>query len=505
MKVGVSSGYSDIDVSEIKNMVERLLDIFESFDEKSFSSMTEIVREIKEQMKNTKESNLLNEISNLTPDFIYFDSINLLKDRILIDEYLIDKGKYQTFSNLFQLAGLNIENIKKIENPYHRKREFRNASAIITGLITNSWNQENVEVNIDIDGNQILVLIEDDVGAQADPPSKRSDGFQWYLSFYINFMAGIKRKTRSNAVLLLDNLGWILHPSGQKDLLNTLEKIAEIDQIIFATHSPFLIDKNRLDRIRIVERRSQGEGTKIYEKFHDSIYDSLQVIRATIGANISDSLFGHKNNIIVEGYSDKLYLETMANYLKNKKRETINLSKVMINGAGGVDKIVYFLGWHKAEGYNVIGVLDNDDGGRGAITNIKNSNSQIDIENDIVRLDEIDNEFKDRSIEIEDLIDAELFHEAVNRVYKEIFKVRSAKMKIKLDELPKRGLRTKKYGKFFKKSNLGGFDKIRVAKEIKKMIEQGKTTENELGDTMDNFEKLFSKVKEKFEKKGVEL
>ena len=317
-------------------------------------------------------------------------------------------------------------------------------------------------------------------------------------------MAGTKGELK-NAILLLDNPGWILHPSGQKNLLETLEKIAENNQIVLATHSPFLIDKNKLERIRIVERRPDGEGTKIYEKFYDSIYDSLQVIRSAIGADISDSLFGHKNNIVVEGYSDKLYLEAMANYLKKRKQVTINLSKVTINGAGGADKIIYLLSWHKAEGYNVLGILDNDNEGNKAITEIRNRNLEIDVENDILKLDEIDDEFKGKGIEIEDLFDNEFFNKAVNRVYKDIFERKLEKKHIKIDELSQESLRTKRYERFFRENELGGFDKIKTAKEIKKMVEKGRIKKGELGNAISNFDKLFRKIKEKFGTQGLKL
>jgi len=493
-----------LDTDEIRSRIETLFDIFKNLKEQEFSSIVEDIEKIKKKMKINSKSNILKEVLNLISNFVYFDSIDIIEDKISMNEYLENKEKNGTFSNLFQLAGLNIENIKKIKDHHRRKRAFRNASATITGLINNSWTQEKVRVNIDIDGDQILVFIEDDAGAKADPPSKRSDGFRWFLSFYINFMAGTKGELK-NAILLLDNPGWILHPSGQKDFLNTLEKMAENNQIVLATHSPFLIDKNKLERIRIVERRADGAGTKIYEKFYDSIYDSLQVIRAAIGADISDSLFGHKNNIVVEGYSDKLYLEAMANYLKKKKREVITLSNVMINGAGGADKIVYLLSWHKAEGYNVIGILDNDNKGNKAITEIKNKNLEIDVEKDVLKLDEIDDEFKGKGIEIEDLFDDEFFNKAVSIAYKEIFERKLEKTDINIDELPQEGLRTKKYERFFRENKLGGFDKIKIAMEIKKMLEKERITEGELGNSIDNFEKLFKKINEKFGSRGLKL
>ena len=372
-------------------------------------------------------------------------------------------------------------------------------------MINEFWEQEEVTIKLEMIGNDILVSIDDKLGAKSDPPSRRSDGFRWFLSFYINFMAGTKGELR-NAVILLDNPGWVLHPSGQKDLLKALEEIAETNQIIIATHSPFLIDKNKLERIRIVERK-ENEGTKVYEKFWDSLYDSLQVIRASIGADISDSLFGHKNNIIVEGYSDKVYLETMSNYLRRKNKKTIDINKVMIIGAGGADKIPYLVTWHKAEKYNSLALLDADNEGRRVVQEIENRNIEVDRDSDILILNEISEEFRGKDIEIEDLFDEEFYNIAVNKAYREIFKSELERSEIKLEEIPSNGVRTKRYGKFFRNNNLGRFDKVKVALEIKEILSRkiSKETEKLLNDTTYNFENLFEKIKEKFKNKGVGL
>lgn len=457
---------------------------------------------LKNELTSAIQKDIKSQILNLLPTFIYFSSIDILPDAINIDEYLRNKDKYKTFTNLFRLANLNVEDLKT-KDVFERRFATDEASAIITGYINTFWKQERVEIVIGCELPHIFVYIRDDTGAR-DPPSRRSEGFQWFLSFYINFMAGTKGDLK-NAVLLLDNPGWVLHPSGQKDLLNTLEKIAENNQIILTTHSPFLIDKNKLERIRIIEKKPNGVGTKVYEKFYDSIYDSLQVIRAAIGADISDSLFGHKNNIVVEGYSDKIYLESMAEYLKRKGKETINLSKVMINGAGGADKIPFLLSWYKAEKYISIAIIDNDNEGRKVLSEIKRMDIDIDTENDILKLDEIDDAFRGKDIEIEDLFDEEFFNKAVNEAYKEIFKEKLGKDEISLDELPGDGLITKRYAKFFKDKKLGGFDKIKVALTIKRMLEKDEVEEGELGKTISNFERLFGKIKERFKERGVEL
>jgi len=179
----------------------------------------------------------------------------------------------------------------------------------------------------------------------------------------------------------------------------------------------------------------------------------------------------------------------------------------MIIGAGGADKIPYLLAWHKAEKYNSIAVVDADNEGRKVLQEVERRNIEIDNDSDILMLNEIAEEFKGKDIEIEDLFDEEFYHIAVNRTYKEIFKSKLGKPEIELKQIPSEGLRTKRYSRFFKDNDLGGFDKIKVALEIKKILSRkvSKDVESMLEETMDKFEKLFEKIKEKFQREGVEL
>jgi len=485
------------DPAEADKLVKGILSVVP--DEKLVNS----IKKEAEKLKGAK-SDVLENIFELIPSFVYFDAIDIIGDYVSLNEYLENKEKYKTFKNLFKLADLDVERVKNVSNPHKRKLLFRSATANITGMINKFWKQENVTVNLDIDGDKILVFVEDELGAKADPPSRRSDGFRWFLSFYINFMSETKGELK-NAVLLLDNPGWVLHPSGQKDLLDAFEEIAKSNQIVVATHSPFLIDKNKLERIRIV-KREVDVGTKVYEKFWHSTYDALQQIRAAIGADISDSLFGGKNNIVVEGFSDVVYLEVMAEYLKRKGKTTIDLDKAFIVAAGGAEGVPYLVEWFKAEKYNSLALLDADDEGRKAARKIETI-AEIDANTEVLKLDEISEEFKGKSLEIEDLFDEEFYHIAVNKAYKEIFENKLRKSEVKLEEIPAEGLRTKRYGKFFKNNGLGGFDKVKVALEIKKILSGriSKEVEEILEGTVHNFEMLFKRIKEKFEERGVKL
>jgi predicted ATP-dependent endonuclease of OLD family len=453
----------------------------------------EQLEKMKVDLTANDQEDIKEEILGMIPIFIYFDSVDLLRDSITIKEYLANKPNYKTFTNLFEVSNLDIDELGE-KQFYERRFDTDKASANITGMVNESWKQEDVKVNIGYDGGNLFVYIEDKVGAH-DPPSKRSDGFQWYLSFYTNFMAGTNGEFK-NAILLLDNPGVLLHPSGQKNLLDLLDKIAESNQVIFTTHSPFLIDRNHIDRIRIVEKREDGVGTTIKEKFHDSNFDALEPIRAAIGTTIGDSLFGNKKNLIVEGWSDDLILDGISYYLKRTNRDFIDTSRIAIIAAGGAEKIPYFTLIVRKEGYKFAIVLDNDTAGRKIAKELKD---KYPIENDrIIKLDEnAPEETRGIDIEIEDLIDNDFYNKAVNDTYRGILKEKLGKEEIKKEDLVDlTSMKSKRYSDFFKKNRkLGGFDKVLVAKQIRNIVSDKSCTDEILGETtIKNFVSLFKAI-----------
>ena len=442
------------------------------------------INPLKDYTKNIKQ-----EILNLLPNMIYFDSIDLIKDSINYYEYINHLDKYKTFTNLFKLCGLNLDDIIK-KDVQQRSRIMSKASKAITGLVNESWTQDGVTVNVGIDGDEIHIFIEDTRGAH-DPPSKRSDGFQWYLSFYINFMAGTKDEYR-NCILLIDNTGLLLHPRAQKDLLKTLERLSDSNQIIFTTHSPYLIDRNKLDSIRIIEKKDKG--TSIQEKFHNSDRDSLEPIRAAFGISIGDSLFGSKENIIVEGYSDYCIIEGMAYYLKKRGKTTIDLNKVSIISVGGADKIPLYAHLVWKEDYKYVIILDNDNEGR-KIEKVLADKYPIDTSH-IIRLLLSGNEGKDATIE--DLIDGTFYNKSFNAAYSEQISKVLNKSEVKEEELDQtEKMQVNKYKKFLRDNKLGDIDKILIAKRIRDTA-IGRCEGDDLisETTVANFEKLFAKINE---------
>src|SRR5262249_40686112 len=82
----------------------------------------------------------------------------------------------------------------------------------------------------------------------------------------------VKRRGE-NVILLLDEPGLSLHGMAQADLLRYMEQeLKPYHQVIYTTHSPFMVDPDHFERVRIVQDKSidatepppkENDGTKV--------------------------------------------------------------------------------------------------------------------------------------------------------------------------------------------------------------------------------------------------
>lgn len=434
---------------------------------------------------------------NQLPTFILHENVDHLEDQLGLNEFInTDKnGEHRTFQNLLTLTDLDPERLKQADQG-QRLPLTRKASAEITGLVNESWTQESLSIDINVDGDVLTVYLDDESGSM-DQPSNRSKGFQWFLGFYVNFTAGTQGEFE-NSILLLDDPGVYLHPSGQKDLLNTLVELTDENQIIYNTHSPFLIDKDRLDRIRILEKADGTNGTAVSTEFHHNDGDVLAPIRAAFGATLSDSLFGNRQNVLVEGYSDKILLDAFSKYFRRRNRTSSSLDpdRISVINVGGANKMPYFTKLIDTEGYDYLAFLDDDSKGRQTKTGLIDD---AEVEGDrVVLLGDIVDGFNGVEAEIEDLFDNEFYYNAVLSSYDDIFDEEQLEQ-VEMDEIPETSI-AKKFENHFEDQSLGRFDKIRVAKEIRSITEQDDCDDEQVGDTtIENYRAMFEEINSAFD------
>lgn len=432
-------------------------------------------------------------ILDTMPSFIYFTDVDLLQDSVPLSEFLGNRQQYRTLGNLLMLARLDVDKLGQA-SPHARRFQTDKASTVITGLVNNFWKQQRVTVTIGIDADNLSIFVTDDIGA-FDPPSRRSKGFQWFLSFYANFTAGSKNELR-NAVLLLDDPGVFLHPLGQEDLKKTLEQLSASNQLVFATHSPFMIYRDHLERTRIVDKESEKGGTKLIEKYWVSDFDAIAPLRAALGIRLGEMPLAEKRHLVVEGYEDLLYLEAMALYFrrtKKKKKPVIDLSKMLILPVNGADRAPFYTTFLLKEGFKLLMLLDYDPKGRAVKKDIVES--QLIPEDVVVTLEQaIASKESGRDYEIEDLFDADFYKYAVTQVYQKEIDAGS----IDLDNLDLSVKKqTKRYAQLFKESKLP-FEELRIAQQIRMIVDSESCDDKLVGETtLGNFGKLFEIISER--------
>lgn len=451
------------------------------------NQITQLEEALKAELskKQETEEDITDRILELIPDFIYFTDVDLLQDTVPLSAFQRNKERYKTLDNLLTLTTLDVDKLAK-GSLYERRLATEMASAEITGLVNSFWKQQRVEVSVSTDGDNLSVFVKDDVGA-FDPPSRRSKGFQWFLSFYVNFTAGSKSVFK-DAILLLDDPGVFLHPLGQEDLKKTLDQLSESNQLVLATHSPFMIYRDQLERIRIVDKQSDRKGTKLIEKYWVSDFDAIAPLRAALGVRLGEVPLAANLHLVVEGYEDLLYLEAMALYFRRKKRKPIiDLSKMLILPVNGADKAPFYTTFLVKEGFKLLVLLDNDDKGRAIKREI--IEGRLVPEDMVVTLDEaIASKESGRDYEIEDSLDIDFYKHAVSEVYQK--EIDDGKVDLgNLDVSIKK--QTKRYGKLFKASRLS-FDGLRIAQQIRITIDSESCDDSLLGEaTLANFGKLF--------------
>ncbi|HRQ14748.1 MAG TPA: AAA family ATPase [Promineifilum sp.] len=301
------------------------------------------------------------------PKFIYVDEYPELDGHQDIAAYIQRKsqGKQndsdKNFEKLCKVAGLDPDELQKLhgENDYETRNQLANrASAVVTGEIKRLWKDRALKIRFNLDAHHLDTIISDptstyDVEVNLND---RSRGFQWFFAFYITFSADTDGGSAENAVLLLDEPGLYLHAKSQSDLLHHLE-VDFSNQILYSTHSPFMVPTQALDSVRTVNIAEEAGTTVTNDPTGDA--RTLFPLQAALGYDLAQSLFVGPNNLVVEGVTDFWILSAVSAYASEKGRTSLSQTLTM-TPAGGAQKVSYMVALLTSESLNVLVLLDTE-------------------------------------------------------------------------------------------------------------------------------------------------
>jgi hypothetical protein len=318
------------------------------------------------------------------PKYLYFDEYYQMNGQANLNALISREDNKQLFDSdypllgLINLARLDHRQIVQTKNTTELKNKLEGAGNYLTKRIVKYWSQ-NLHIKMEFDvrdgkpedpegmqsGINVWGEVYDTVHWAHTPLGSRSRGFVWFFSF-LAWYEDIKRQ-KQNVILLLDEPGLSLHGRAQADLLRYFETELSEHQLIYTTHSPFMIDPNKFVRVRIVQDLSidakdqlpkEQDGTKVLTNVFDATDDSLFPLQGALGYEIQQTLFIGPNSLVVEGPADMLYLRAVSAQLEREGRVGLSEEWVItpVGGSGKVPAFVALLAPQK--GMNVATLLD---------------------------------------------------------------------------------------------------------------------------------------------------
>ncbi len=482
-----------------------------------FSNLFEVISHIQQQ--GILQYILRNVVWSSTK-FLYCNDYYQIRGAENLDKLLrrkidnkMEKSDY-LFLELMEIVELHLDKMIGSQDTTNFRNRFKmplkKAGEIATEVINRSWSQNrHLQVTFDVrkaeqndpkgmqTGTNMWIDVYDNKGS--DVPtllSSRSSGLLWFFSFLVRYEYAKRRQNKEKLILLLDEPGLSLHGKAQGDLLKYFESNFSTTQIIYTTHSPFMIDPQNPQRVRTVldlnsddaqlikEKTNERCGTRVFTNATKVDKLSWLPLQRALGYEIQQTFLISPNSLIVEGISDRLILQVISTKLKNENRTGLSdeWSIVHVGGIGNVRALVTLLAAQK--NMNVVALLDIQ--GKDEQVIKKLYEDRLLEENHLLTYAKFAN-IKDA--DIEDMLGHDFYINLFNSAFGE-----NLPKKINIKDLSKKSSTTRivsLINGWLKKNSLSteNFGHYVPAQYLVRNI--GEMWENVAPETKDNFEKLF--------------
>jgi hypothetical protein len=326
-------------------------------------------------------------LSERLPKFVYFANYFRLPGKVSLTDLARREQEEslefedRVFLALLNHAGTSVQNLQQSGTFERLVARLEGIANRIGGQIFEYWSQNrHLEVQFFLgpglpkdpapfnEGDVFRTRIRNARHRVTVDFDERSTGFVWFFSFLIWF-SELQRAYGDRLIILLDEPGLSLHAKAQADLLRYFnEQLRPRYQLIYTTHSPFMVDPDRLTSVRTVEDVGTDDvvGTRVGDRVLSTDADTLFPLQAALGYDITQSLFVGRHTLLVEGPSDLLYINWFRRELQERKRASLDQHWI-IAPIGGADKVNAFTALFAGNHLNIAVLLDYAEGQKGKI------------------------------------------------------------------------------------------------------------------------------------------
>lgn len=326
-----------------KNKKAHKLIAKKNYDNKFYFELDGI--EVKDEAKSSA-------IEKFLPQFIYFDNYDKIKGKFDIPKFI---AEYQSNPNdrkiraekcMFDYVGLHPEKLEelrttpemtdseKFKRVEERKILCDSAATKMTGEFRNWWKVRDYTFDYRMDDDSFGVYVSDHIDTTSVELDQRSSGLRYFFTFFLIFTVE-SRKKHTNSILLLDEPGLHYHATFQLELISFFKELSKKNQLLYSTHSPFLVDDDNLDDVKIVYEDKETEKIMVSTNgVWPKDAETLFPLRLSWWNSVYQSYMLDKVHMLVEGITDSDILKEVNKILNSNKRKCLDLDIVIAPGGG---------------------------------------------------------------------------------------------------------------------------------------------------------------------------
>jgi predicted ATPase len=481
-----------------KALVEALSEM-----ETSTASARAVIQKVGAWRDSNLHRALIEHMKDWRPAFVYFGDYDSMPGKVSIPDLIARRDTdsllrgEQALLSLLNLAGVELEDFEGSGSHEHLIRDLENASNSISDEIFEYWSQ-NTDLAVELRSlgsaepgaaaplnapPLLQIRVENQRHRVSVPFDERSRGFVWFFSFLAYFDQLERAAADRPLILLLDEPGLNLHAKAQADLLRFIDdRLAPKHQVLYTTHSPFMINAHKLNRVRVVVDEPTT-GTVLSGEVLRTDAETAFPLHAALGIELSQTLFVGPDVLLVEGPAELAYLEVLSTVLKAATRTGLDDGWV-ITPAGGAGKLPAFVTLLGANRLNTVVLVDSSVTDTTTVDRLRQA-GQLGAGGMVLIGDVLGAPVADT----EDLFEPAFYVDLVNRAYAGLL----AGSKLTVRELPKDARLVRRVERAFEARGLNN-GRINHYAPAKALLRQPELHEKISSRTLDLAEELFRRI-----------
>lgn len=369
-----------------------------------------------------------------TNNSVFIQQVKILKDEAEKQKRVEENTLHLELLLFRDILGVSQKTLEDIYKLKHNDRPY------IESLVA-AWNKE-IEKQLDISRywqqdqsfelrvnykNGIIYFEITDKTECIYTFSERSSGLKYFLSYYIQAKSLGNQLNGESAILLMDEPDSFLSILGQKNLLRIFEDLVSPEktrqnrQLVYTSHSPFLINRNYPRRIRLVRKGDAEEGTQCIPNIQVRRYEP---IRTALGVDCAQTIFMGATSLILEGPTDQFLISELTRGFvsPDSSGQYLDLNSVILtsssNGAPGIEKMISASQWGDEAPATLVVLMDSDQAGRDTrkrlIGKARKASKLLD-EKFVLLIGEILQEYEENHpiVTIEDILPVSVYQKAI--------------------------------------------------------------------------------------------